>query len=78
MKSFEHESSLPHNQEDTQPLSGMELALAMSAWMKAKEQAQRTGELFTEPRPNSRAYFEAQRKILNEKSQKEQQEKVVL
>ncbi len=52
------------------PLAGMELTRAMSEWMKAKKTATEKGEIFTAPRPNSKAYMDIQNDVLQKAKQK--------
>lgn len=67
------------NLDDEVRLSGMDLTLAMSEWMKAKEVALASKKPFTEPRPNSRAYLDlkgAELAAQREKAFKIEQEKL--
>jgi hypothetical protein len=67
------------NLDDEVRLSGMDLTLAMSEWMKAKEVALASKKPFTEPRPNSRAYLDlkgAELAAQREKAFQKEQEKL--
>lgn len=67
------------NLDDEVRLSGMDLTLAMSEWMKAKEVALANKKPFTEPRPNSRAYLDlkgAELAAQREKASQKEQEKL--